>query len=201
MALCWSSATSRRRCRSSRALSSSAVSLLYAVRVDTSEGFELCPADACQGRSRQHLPGLSVRATNSRSCRALSIRCCRPGRHFWRPTTLASPASNSSRMRGVAPITYDINTNTNYNPEAEAKDGRRGMGSIARYLHQLLGETYPRAEIAPAAKPRPEASLRPRARRLRGSRQACADGALRRSARHRPVSTCSKDLLGLRFPR
>ena len=47
--------------------------------------------------------------------------------------------------------TYDINTNTNYNPEAEAKDGRRGMGSIAGYLHQLLAETYPRAAIAPAA--------------------------------------------------
>jgi len=40
------------------------------------------------------------------------------------------------------------NTNTNYNSEAEAKDGRRGMGEIARYLGGLLVEA--RRERAPA---------------------------------------------------
>jgi hypothetical protein len=39
--------------------------------------------------------------------------------------------------RGRA-FTYDVNTNTNYNPDAEAKDGRRGMGAIADYLGRLL---------------------------------------------------------------
>ena len=44
-------------------------------------------------------------------------------------------------------FTYDINTNTNYNPDAEAKDGRRGMGEIARYLGGLLVQARPeRAE-------------------------------------------------------
>jgi hypothetical protein len=38
------------------------------------------------------------------------------------------------------PFTYDINTNTNYNSAAEAKDGRRGMGEAARYLGRLLAE-------------------------------------------------------------
>ena len=40
-------------------------------------------------------------------------------------------------------FTYDVNTNTNYNPDAEAKDGRAGtarsgMGAIASYLGNLL---------------------------------------------------------------
>ena len=35
-----------------------------------------------------------------------------------------------------------MNTNTNYNPDAEAKDGRRGMGTIASYLGGLLREHY-----------------------------------------------------------
>jgi hypothetical protein len=40
-------------------------------------------------------------------------------------------------------FSYDINTNTNYNPDAEAKDGRTGsarsgMGAVASYLGSLL---------------------------------------------------------------
>jgi hypothetical protein len=40
-------------------------------------------------------------------------------------------------------FTYDVNTNTNYNPDAEAKDGRAGsarsgMGAIASNLGGLL---------------------------------------------------------------
>ena len=34
--------------------------------------------------------------------------------------------------------TYDVNTNTNYNPDAEAKAGVSGMGAIARHLNTLL---------------------------------------------------------------
>jgi hypothetical protein len=40
-----------------------------------------------------------------------------------------------------------VNTNTNYNPDAEAKDGRAGsdrsgMGGIASYLGGLLARDY-----------------------------------------------------------
>ena len=45
-------------------------------------------------------------------------------------------------------FTYDVNTNTNYNPDAEAKDGRAGtdtsgMGAIAAHLGGLLKRDYP----------------------------------------------------------
>ena len=36
--------------------------------------------------------------------------------------------------------TYDVNTNTNYNPDAEARAGRSGMDAIARHLDRLLRE-------------------------------------------------------------
>jgi glutathione synthase/RimK-type ligase-like ATP-grasp enzyme len=123
---------------------------LYAVRVDTSEGFELCPADACQVAPASVCPAVG---------QGDKFQILPRFEHPLLPAWQAFLAANDIGIAGIEFIadaqgrayTYDINTNTNYNPEAEAKDGRRGMGSIARYLHQLLGETYPRAEIAPAA--------------------------------------------------
>jgi hypothetical protein len=35
-------------------------------------------------------------------------------------------------------VTYDVNTNTNYNPQVEAVAPRSGPGSVARYLKGLL---------------------------------------------------------------
>jgi hypothetical protein len=45
---------------------------------------------------------------------------------------------------------YDVNTNTNYNPDAEARagiagTGRSGMGALAIYLGDRLAATRSRA--------------------------------------------------------
>ncbi len=118
---------------------------LYAVRVDTSQGFELCPADACNIES----PALAG------VCPAVA-----PGDKFQILRRFEHPllarwqdflAANDIGIAGVEFIvdengrayTYDVNTNTNYNPDAEAKDGRvdsarSGMGAIAAYLGDLL---------------------------------------------------------------
>ena len=37
-------------------------------------------------------------------------------------------------------MTYDVNTNTNYNPAAEAKAGVSGMQAIARFLGRQLAQ-------------------------------------------------------------
>lgn len=116
--------------------------LLYAVRVDTSEGFELCPADACQI------------AQPSETCPAIA-----PGDKFQIVPRFEHPlipawqsflAANDIGVAGIEFIedaqgrayTYDVNTNTNYNPDAEAKDGRRGMRTVAAHLKRLLVEHY-----------------------------------------------------------
>ncbi|MFQ5784778.1 MAG: RimK family alpha-L-glutamate ligase [Alphaproteobacteria bacterium] len=113
--------------------------LLYAVRVDTSEGFELCPADACRIEDRncpagETPPGLFTVLTG-----------------FEHPLVGAYErflAANGIEIAGVEFIvdgegrayTYDINTNTNYNPQAEATAGvpGRGMGAIADFLCREL---------------------------------------------------------------
>jgi hypothetical protein len=116
--------------------------LVYAVRVDTSQGFELCPADACQTEAI------------SSACPAVAtgdkFQILPTFEHALLPAWQAFLAANDIDIAGVEYITdaagysftYDINTNTNYNPDAEAKDGRSGMRAIAAYLTSLLTERY-----------------------------------------------------------
>ena len=118
---------------------------LYAVRVDTSQGFELCPADQCQ-------------IGDGAACPAVA-----PSEKFRIVDGFVSPliqayetflAANDIGIAGIEFIvdrdgnafTYDVNTNTNYNPDAEARAGRSGMGAIARYLTDLLRATDPCAQ-------------------------------------------------------
>ena len=134
---------------------------LYAVRVDTSQGFELCPADACQIDS----PTLAA------ACPAVApgdkFQIVRDFAHPLLPKWQAFLAANDIGIAGIEFIvdengrayTYDVNTNTNYNPDAEAKDGRTGsarsgMGAIASYLGSLLAR-----ETAGALRPVREAVL------------------------------------------
>ena len=101
----------------------------YAVRVNTSLGFELCPADACDlpdGRERfEIIEGFSD-----------------PILSRYR----AMIAANGIEVTGIEFIrdaqgrifTYDVNTNTNYNPRAEAVAGASGMGRLADFLGREL---------------------------------------------------------------
>src|SRR5262245_32477004 len=116
--------------------------LLYAVRVDTSQGFELCPADACQVDAAAMAGACPAEAPGDK------FRILGQFEHPLLPQWQAFLAANDVEIAGVEFIvdevgnsfTYDININTNYNSEAEAKDGRRGMGESARYLGGLLAE-------------------------------------------------------------
>jgi hypothetical protein len=118
---------------------------LYAVRVDTSQGFELCPADACQ---------VDAAAIGPAACPAIA-----PSEKFQIldgyenpliPTYERFIAANGIGIAGIEIITdasgltytYDVNTNTNYNPDAEARAGIFGMRAIAGHLHAVLNETH-----------------------------------------------------------
>ncbi len=114
---------------------------VYAVRVDTSEGFELCPADACQ---------IDSIAIGSAACPAVApsekFRIVEDYSNPLVPTYERFLAANGIGIAGIEIIenaageifTYDVNTNTNYNPDAEARAGLFGMRTIARHLDRLL---------------------------------------------------------------
>ena len=118
---------------------------LYAVRVDTTLGFELCPADVCQVGDAFCPVGESAPATAPVSAGARF----RIVKGFQSPLIAKYKrllAENGIGIAGVEFIedaqgrayTYDINTNTNYNPAAEAEAGIHGMRAIASCLGREL---------------------------------------------------------------
>jgi hypothetical protein len=117
----------------------------YAVEVDTTDGFELCPADVC--------------ATGDAFCPAGPEAGVPPARFTivggidptLRGSYEAFLAANGLAVAGIEFIaaadgtlyTYDVNTNTNYNPEAEARAGRSAMDALAVWLGAELARRYP----------------------------------------------------------
>jgi len=111
--------------------------LLYAVEVDTSQGFELCPADVCEPSGLEprrekfnivaDIPDeLRVRLERFLSATGIEVA----GIEFIE--------DNTGRV-----LVYDVNTNTNYNPDAEMRAGfagtsRSGPGAIAEFLGEAL---------------------------------------------------------------
>ena len=131
--------------------------LLYAVRVDTSQGFELCPADVCQIEAPPLADVCPAVAPSDK------FQIVRDFDHPLLPKWQAFLAENEIGIAGIEFIvdesgrafTYDVNTNTNYNPDAEAKDGRdgtsrSGMGAVATYLGGLLARQTGAAAKEPA---------------------------------------------------
>ena len=112
---------------------------VYAVRVDTSEGFELCPADACRiddlfcpvGEEVEERPMFEITEEVD------SAQIERYEKFL---------AANKIDVAGIEFIrdangevyTYDVNTNTNYNSDAEAKAGKYGMLELAKLLGGAL---------------------------------------------------------------
>jgi glutathione synthase/RimK-type ligase-like ATP-grasp enzyme len=115
---------------------------LYAVRVNTSQGFELCPANACQVENVADACPTVVSADK--------FEIIRDFEHALIPQWEAFLAANDIRIAGIEFIvdaegrsyTYDVNTNTNYNADAEARDGRCGMGAAAAYFGRLWSEQF-----------------------------------------------------------
>ncbi|UTR13081.1 alpha-L-glutamate ligase [Evansella sp. LMS18] len=118
---------------------------LYAVEVDTSEGFELCPAEACR------IDDLFCPAGEEAPQQKPMFQIVED---FNKPVIQQYEellAANGIQVAGIEFIrdkdgviyTYDINTNTNYNSEAEAAAGKYGMLELAKFLGSELKVTQP----------------------------------------------------------
>ena len=121
---------------------------MYAVEVDTSEGFELCPADACTVEDA-FCPGSEAPRAKFTIIDDIDAGLKRQYEGFL--------AANDIEVAGIEFIsdpdgtvyTYDVNTNTNYNPDAETRAGRSGMATLARFLGAELARVAAKKTQAP----------------------------------------------------
>ncbi|NYE07461.1 hypothetical protein F4694_004272 [Bacillus niacini] len=116
---------------------------VYAVKVDTSEGFELCPADACQigdlfcpvGEEVEEKPKFQI-------IDGFEDKILEKYKKVLAGNQIQVAGIEFIRNADGEIYTYDINTNTNYNSDAEAKAGKYGMLEVASFLKKTLEEKY-----------------------------------------------------------
>jgi hypothetical protein len=103
--------------------------LVYAIKADVGRGgFELCPAEACA-------PGESLFALRKDFDHPIVGRYLNfAAQHGIDVAGFEFIETADGRL-----VTYDINTNTNYNPDIEAIAPRSGPGMIARFLAKEMG--------------------------------------------------------------
>lgn len=124
---------------------------LYAVRVDTSDGFELCPADVCA------IEDLACPAEASPPNKFTVLpdfdhRVLDRYAGFLRDNEIEIAGIEFITDVSGGIFTYDVNTNTNYNAAAEAAAGvaLTGMRAVARFLGGELAKTKGRAPAVAA---------------------------------------------------
>ncbi|MEH7077014.1 alpha-L-glutamate ligase, partial [Neobacillus drentensis] len=114
---------------------------VYAVKVDTTDGFQLCPADACQigdlfcpvGEDKEEKPKFEIIA-------GFSDPIIKKYEQVLAANQIQIAGIEFIRNAAGELYTYDINTNTNYNSDAEAKAGKFAMLEIAKYLKLELDQ-------------------------------------------------------------
>lgn len=103
--------------------------LHYAVRVATGDSFELCPAEACD---IDETPRFVV-------TRDVPADLVQGFEAFLAMNAIAIAGIEFARLKDGRVLTYDINTNTNYNPAAEQAAGvTPGPARLAAHLVELL---------------------------------------------------------------
>jgi hypothetical protein len=104
----------------------------YAITADTARGgFELCPADAC---AVDQAPGPGLFALREDVDHALIGRYLA----FARGQEIEIAGFEFIETADGRVVTYDINTNTNYNAEIEAVAPRPALRQVAEFLGRLL---------------------------------------------------------------
>ncbi|MBU8880353.1 alpha-L-glutamate ligase [Bacillus sp. FJAT-29790] len=112
---------------------------VYAVQVDTSEGFELCPADACRigdlfcpvGEEVPLKPKFQI-------IENFDHPILQKYEEFLKNNSIQIAGIEFIRDKDGEIYTYDVNTNTNYNSDAEAAVEKYGMLEIAKFFGEEL---------------------------------------------------------------
>jgi hypothetical protein len=130
---------------------------MYAVEVDTSDGFELCPADICAAgdafcpagplaepdRAAPEAPGARFTIIGD-----IDLALKRRYEAFLAANDIGVAGIEFVTDAAGTVYTYDVNTNTNYNSDAETRAARSGMDTLARYLDAELATLYGNRDAA-----------------------------------------------------
>jgi len=127
--------------------------LVYAITADTARGgYQLCPADACEIDAAGNLvtpPGATIAPVEGQKLFALREGFDHPiidqYRAFTRAQGIEVAGIEFIETVDGRIVTYDVNTNTNYNADVEAAAPVSGPRQIARLLGRVLREQYPEA--------------------------------------------------------
>jgi hypothetical protein len=111
---------------------------VYAITADTARGgFQLCPADACEidehGKPREAASLFALREDFQDPIIDRFIG-------FARKYKLEIAGFEFIEAADGRVLTYDVNTNTNYNPDVEAVAPKSGPGEIASYLQAVIAQ-------------------------------------------------------------
>ncbi len=110
---------------------------LYALRADTTHGFQLCPADVCTVHD-------DFCPTGEHAARVFALRegfddpIVERYLAFARRWGIEIAGFEFIETADGRKLTYDINTNTNYNSVVESRAPRSGPREIARFLARAL---------------------------------------------------------------
>lgn len=104
--------------------------LFYAVRIDTGGTFELCPADVCAPEEAADSGGPVFTVVENAVEPAFQASIER----FLADAGIDIAGVEFARDAQGRPFVYDVNTNTNYNPDAEAAAGVSAPQALVDYL-------------------------------------------------------------------
>jgi len=109
---------------------------LYAVQIDASKGFQLCPADDCSLED-EYCP---ANATGNKFMilDKFSDPVLKKFQKVLKNNCIEIAGIEFVKDKNGKMFTYDINTNTNYNSIAEKYSKKKGMQVVARFLKKEL---------------------------------------------------------------
>jgi glutathione synthase/RimK-type ligase-like ATP-grasp enzyme len=118
--------------------------LFYAVRIDTGGTFELCPADVCAPEEAAATGGpvftVVENAVEPELEQAIGV--------FLRDASIDIAGVEFARDAEGRPYVYDVNTNTNYNPDAERAAGVSAPQALVDYLIRERNRHFASPRIA-----------------------------------------------------
>ena len=119
---------------------------LYAIYADTTQGFELCPADTCEVKENRTLPTGEDEIDEVDRQSLFSLRedfddpIVNKYIEYMRMNKVDVAGFEFIEKSSGEMITYDVNGTTNYSPSVEERHGLNGMAAIVNLLSRELKE-------------------------------------------------------------